>query len=743
MTESSTEPKRSAISPKSSLLSSLESDPRLNLAWFLQSVRKNVVIVAVTAIACVIATLLYTKSVPKIYEATVTIEFDPDVVRPLGNKSSAESRFWGSLMDNREYYETQYTLMTSAKVLSAVIKDLSLATDKSFVGHPVTEPMLLEDAVQLLRSKIKVEPLKGSRIVGIRVEDEIPAQAKSLADAVAREYVRQNLEKQVTATGDAVVWLSDQLERARLDLEVNENSLYEFKKSNELPSSSPEDVSKLSRSEMQAYDEALTKTRTRLQELRARAGELSKVTPDNPDQLAASELLNNAYLANLRKNYQDAVRVRREMLTDKGENHPAVKRQDETISQAKKDLLDEVKNIQGALARDLAIVERQEAGESGLYEAARRRTVELNLKELEYHRVDRARAQNEKLYAMLLEQMKEANLARMMNVNNVRIIDPSIEAKYPIRPKMSANLLAALALGLLLGVGFAVLREQADNSVKSPQDVEVMLGVPFLGLLPVMADEDAAKPNRPRRPVAGNLPPELLVHAEPRSGLAEAARAVRTNLLFMNPDRPQRVLLVTSSAPSEGKTTVACSISISMAQGGHRVCIVDCDLRRPRLHRIFDRVGDDGVTNFLAGEATMDQIARPTQVPNLDCVPAGPMPPNPADLLHSDKFKAFLDDLTKRYDRVILDSPPVAAVTDSAILSTVVDAVVFVVRAFQTSRNIAKQGMRALLDVDAPVAGVVLNAVDLDKRPGYYQYYYYRHEGYGPTTTEAPTTPAE
>ncbi len=723
------------------MLSTLESESKLTLAWFLHTLKKNSVIVAVTTLICVLGTLVYTKSVPKVYEAAVSIEFDPDVVRPLGNKSSAESRFWGSLMDNREYYETQYTLMTSAKVLSAVIKDLHLATERTFVGRVVSEPIPMEDAVQLLRSKVRIDPQKGSRIVMVRVEDEVPLQAKILADAVAREYVRQNLDKQVTATGEAVVWLAEQLERARTDLEVNENSLYEFKKVHELPSSSPEDVSKLSRAEMQAYDEALTKTRTRLQELRARHAELAKVTPDNPDQLAASELLSNQFLAQLRKNYQDAIRVRRELLTEKGENHPSVRRADETIAQARKDLLDEVHNIQGALARDLAIVEKQESGENGLYEGARKHTVELNLKELEYHRVDRARAQNEKIYAMLLGQMQEANLARMMNVNNVRMVDLAVEPRVPVRPKMGANLSAALGLGVLLGLALAVARDQTDNSVKTPQDVETMLGVPFLGLLPVMADEGPGNKNKPRRPIVGNLPPELLVHAEPRSGLAEAARAVRTNLLFMNPDRATRILLVTSAAPSEGKTTVACSIAISMAQGGHRVCIVDCDLRRPRLHRIFDRVGDDGVTNVLANEASLDQVARATLVPNLDCIPAGPMPPNPADLLHSEKFANFLAGLASRYDRVVIDSPPVAAVTDSAILSTLVDSVVFVVRAFQTSRNIAKQGMRALLDVDAPVAGVVLNAVDLDKRPGYYQYYYYRQEGYGATTTEPVAVP--
>jgi capsular exopolysaccharide synthesis family protein len=193
------------------------------------------------------------------------------------------------------------------------------------------------------------------------------------------------------------------------------------------------------------------------------------------------------------------------------------------------------------------------------------------------------------------------------------------------------------------------------------------------------------------------------------------------------------MLLVTSAAPSEGKTTVACSIAISLAQSGQRVCIVDCDLRRPRLHRIFDRAGDAGLTNVLVSEASIEGVALPTQVPNLSCVPSGPTPPNPADLLHSERFRQLLRDLSARFDRVVLDSPPLVAVTDSAIISTLVDGTVFVVRAFKTTRALAKQGLRSLRDVDAPVVGAVLNAVDLRKHSyNYYQYYYYKKEGYGP-----------
>jgi capsular exopolysaccharide synthesis family protein len=352
------------------------------------------------------------------------------------------------------------------------------------------------------------------------------------------------------------------------------------------------------------------------------------------------------------------------------------------------------------------------------------------------------RAQNEKLYAVLLEQMKEADLRRMMNTNNIRLVDSAKEPETPISPHVSTNVGIALLVGLVLGLALAIVREQLDNTLKTPEDVEHKLGVTFLGLLPDNAEEDGAegekKRMRRRRAVPSVLAPELLVHERPTSGMAEAARSLRTNLMFMNPDQPYRRRLVTSAAPSEGKTTVAVSIAISLAQGGQRVCIMDCDLRRPRLHRIFDRAGDIGLMNAIVGEATIDEVAKPTVVPNLYCIPCGPIPPNSADVVSSERFRRLLDEISSKFDRVVQDSPPIVAGTDSAIVSTLVDGVVFVVRAFRTSVSLCRSGLRSLHDVDAPIAGAVLNAVNLNRHEyNYYHYYYYKREGYAPL----PTTP--
>ena len=715
------------------------------------ALRKHWALVVALVVLCSGASLLISKSLAKGYDATALVELNASVIRPLGEKGEDLMPAATMWFDNQEYYETQYKIVTSQRVLAAVTRDLNLGADPEFlrVERLPSSGVTADDAAVVLRDRVRVEPVKNSRLFILHVEDRDPKRARRICSAIANTYIEQNLQIAVDGTSDAVIWLNGQIDHVRQDLEKNENSLYSFKQDNDLPSTSINEASNMLRVEMQELDTALTRTRTKRQELAAREAELSKVASDNPDQLPASELLASPYLQELRKQYQDAVKERSALIGEgKGENHPLVRRADEKMAPTRAALLSEVRNIQGAVQRDLAIVARQEAGEAGLFEATRKRAVDLNMKEIEYHRLDRARDQNEKLYALLLERMKQADMARMLKVNNIRLVDDPLEPSAPIRPRTTANVLIGLLIGLMTGAAFAWLREMLDSSIKTPDELEQRLGVTFLGLLPELGEDDGPGYGRKRRRRRGahaatpsDGPIELVVHDRPLSGIAEAARSIRTNVMFMNPDRPHRTLLVTSAAPSEGKTTVACSIAIALAQGGQRVCIVDCDLRRPRLHRIFGRAGESGVTSVLVGEATLDEVAKATVVDNLWSIPAGPTPPNPADMLHSERFKNFIQQLSERFDRVVIDSPPIVAVTDSAIISTLVDGTVFVVRAFKTSKHVSAQGLRSLRDVDAPVVGAVLNAVNLNRAEySYYQhYYYYKREGY----RSVPANPSE
>ncbi len=710
-----------------------------------KSVRKRwSLVVALTLLATGLS-LVYVKVATPVYEAQSLVEINPHVVQPVGDEKSAGALDLGASFywDTREYYETQYKIIGSDRLLGAVARELGLPNDQEYIGHPRSGWTPLESAIAVLRKAVTVEAVKDSMLVQVKVDDTNAARARRICDSVVKTYIDQNLQRAIDTSADAVVWLSGQLDHIKGDLEKNENELHDFKERNQLPSTSINEASNMFRVELQEYDMALTHTRTRMQELLARKSELLTVDADHPDVLPASELLGSGFLQSLRGQYVEARRQREGLLAEgKAENHPLVKEADQHAAITKAALLAEVHNIEASVERDLQIVEKEQAGEQALFDESRKRAVDLNLKEIEYHRLDRMRDENEKLYSLLLGRMKDEDLARMLNVNNVRVIDRASDPKAPVRPRATVDVLVGLAFGLVLGVAVAWARDVLDSSVKTPDDVEQQLAITFLGLLPEYVREEVkgrkGRVRRPKRPRPGTTP-ELIVHDEPLSGIAEAARTIRTNLMFISPDHPCRVMLVSSAAPSEGKTTVACSIAVAFAQGGQRVCLVDCDLRRPRMHRIFDHSGASGLTNVLVGEAPLDEVIKDTPVPNLSVVCAGPLPPNPADMLHSERFKIFLRDLAERFDRVVIDSPPLVAVTDGAIISRLVDGTLFVVRAFNTSRQLSNQGLRALRDVDAPIVGAVLNAVKLG-RPEYAYYYHSQYYGKGRSYAQQGTT---
>ncbi len=421
------------------------------------------------------------------------------------------------------------------------------------------------------------------------------------------------------------------------------------------------------------------------------------------------------------------------------------------MESARQAIAQELQNIKNGAEIELANVNHQLGGLSSLYETARREALQLNLKELEYSRLQRSKDSTEKLFGLVLERSTESGLSKMAPFNNVRVLDRPLKPMAPIFPKPAANLAMGIALGLLLGFAGATGREMLDRTVRTSEDIERELGLAVLGSLPDVTREGSAlnlgyygsrRARKAKAESGGAGPgsnsaaaPELLVHTHPKSVVAEAARSIRTNLMFMSPDNPYRCLLVTSAGPAEGKTTVATSMAIAIAQTGQSVCLVDCDLRKPRVHTVFGERNDKGVTTALLQPGELSTLVVETQVPNLSILKAGPTPPNPADLMHSEAFGRVLQELRAAFDRVVIDSPPIGLVTDGVIISTRVDATVLVVRALATRRDSAKRAMRSLRDVGANCAGFVLNAVTSNERYYYTGYY----ATYGATQTETPT----
>jgi succinoglycan biosynthesis transport protein ExoP len=325
---------------------------------------------------------------------------------------------------------------------------------------------------------------------------------------------------------------------------------------------------------------------------------------------------------------------------------------------------------------------------------------------------------NRELYEVLLKRLKETMVTENIPRSQIVIVDPARVPDKPVRPQKAKNLLLAVIGGLALGLGLAVFFEYLDNTIKMPEDIERFLGIPFLGAVPSIKSSASG-------------PADLIVHHSPKSPPAEAYRSIRTGILLSTADRQPRVVLVTSPGPIEGKTTTAVNLAAAMAQAGSSVLLIDGDLRKPRIHKLFDLDNAKGLSTTLVGESSFDVAVQQTAVPLLSVLTTGPLPPNPAELLGSPRMRDFTHMVTRQYDRVIIDSPPSMPVTDAVLLATLCDGVVLVLKESHTTKDIAVHTARRLSDSKARILGAVLNDVDTRSHGYYYHTYYHEDEAAG------------
>lgn len=682
----------------------------------------------------------YSLGQTKIYSASTTIQIDPHPPSPLGpDIQSVADVGAGLFWDTQQYYRTQYEVLRSRKLAADTVRRLGLQNDITFIlnkppGSPLPPeaPGPSEDAAQAaVQSRLSVNAIKESRLVEVSFTDADPARAERVLRALVELYIDNNVDNVLTSTENAAEWLNIQLSKLRTELDEREVALHEYKRSNQLLSVSIDDQNNLLRDEINQLSSALTRVQTEIENLLARHEHLQKLEVTDPSHLPSTEFLNSPVITTLRGQWVNAKAEREELSrAGRGEQHPSVLANQALVEELTHALNSEIDNIRRALESDLETKRREEAGLKRLHARATTRALDLNALGLEYRRLERDRENTEKLYSVVLERTKESDITRFMRFNNIRVLDDAKAGGGPVYPRTPVNVAFGVVMGLGAGLLLALGRSYFDRTFRNPAEVEEMLQTPILAVLPrtVQNGRRGERPRGRRRPGLTN---ELLVHEKPSSNIAEAARALRTNLTLSAPDKPLKKVLITSGGPHEGKTTVACWIATTLAQTGKRVLLMDCDLRKPRMHKVFDRTNESGLTAVLMDPALLDKLNLETQVPNLSLLVAGPSVPNPSELLHSERFAKFLALLETKYDCIIIDSPPVAAVTDATILSTLVDGTLLVVRAHATYRELAKQAMRMLRDVSTSTLGVVLNATDLD-RGGYgnyrYHYYYYSNE---------------
>ncbi|MCB9591651.1 MAG: polysaccharide biosynthesis tyrosine autokinase [Sandaracinaceae bacterium] len=699
---------------------------------------------------------VWTLRQPRVYQATCIIEYDPHPTTPLGSDVEDVSSPIGSFWMNREFFQTQNRIIASRAVAERVVRELGLHNDPGFLNIPEDERdgfegQSVEMAAATLQSRLTVEPVEDTRLVQIKVTDRSPERAATLANAIAQAYIDKTLEDRMGSTVSAVEWLDGRLRSLQTQLGESEQELHAFKERHNILSVSMEDRQNQVANDIEHFNEALTKARTRRIELQARLTRVQAAARADSPEDSSSAFTENATIAALRQSLREKMAEREGLATRYGPNHLQMQSLDGQIADLRRQLGDEVHGVVRAAEADVREIRQVENGLRGALDEAHRAGLELNLREIEYSGLNRQRENNAKLYGLVLERSTETNLTQMFRSTHARLLDRALQPTYPISPNHTANASGGFGAGAAIGFMLALLLSQLDRRLKSVQEVEAM-GLTILGILPRITEGEEAQPvyarktekrRRREKPKAGGR--DLFVHTHPMSAAAECCRTIRTNLVFMSADEPIRTLVVTSASPREGKTTVTTNIAISLAQSGKRVLMVDTDLRRPRIHRAFGVSGARGITSVIVGEDKLEEVTIPTDIPNLDVLPCGPIPPNPSELFHSHRFLDMVKEALRLYDRVVFDSPPLGAVTDAAVLAPQLDAALIVIKAQSTTRDALRSALRQLHDVGANVVGGVLNDLD-PRRKGYgggADYYYYRREGYYYTGDDEVDSPPD
>ncbi|AFE10655.1 capsular exopolysaccharide family protein [Corallococcus coralloides DSM 2259] len=685
------------------------------------------------ALAVTALTAAWTLRQPRIYAASTSLIIDVTAPRILDGEvkevmGEERSNYWF----NKEYYATQSEIITSRAVASRVVDRLGLSKDASFLGLPANQDpeeraKALEDAdaVGLLRSRIQVVPGKDSRVMNIGVEDVDPARAALLSNEVAAAYMAENLALKLRTTEEARTWLEGRLDELGRQSKAGEMAVYDLKKDADMLSTSLESRLSIVSERINSYNLKLTEVRTRIAAQQARVDAIHRLRKDAGNDETWAEAVPGAKdgpIQDLKSRYGEQKAACAELTERYLPEHPKLLECNRKLDVVRADLLKSLTNVVRSAETQLAEAQGEEKNLNKLLDETKAEAFQVNKKAIEYGRLQRESDNNQRLYELVLKRLKDIELSGLLRTSNVRVLDPARPELLPVRPHTRRNLMVGWVMGLLLGLGVALFLEMLENTVGSQADVEDVLGLAFLGVVPRM---EATKAPGDR---------DLYVHRAPRSAVAECCRAVRTNLLFMSPDHPCKTLVVTSSGPQEGKSTTCINLGVAMAQSGNRVLLLDTDMRRPRLHRAFGVPNDLGISSLVVGEGSLDKAVKSTEVPNLFVLPCGPLPPNPAELLHTRAFKELLRAAGEKFDRIILDSPPLNAVVDAAVLATQADGVVMVLKAGRTDRSAAKRALRSLADVQARMFGAILNDVDL-RQPRYGDTYL-GYQGYGPTQDE-------
>jgi capsular exopolysaccharide synthesis family protein len=650
-------------------------------------------------------------------------------------------------LDPEPYYQTQLRILTGRELATKVVARLSKegVTEVTSQRPQSTALASLVDAAtrqvqQVLRSLtgrdplpsegsmtpatadelvgsflggVDVEQVRGSRVYMVSVHSSNPGYAARAADTLAEEYVKQNFEIRTASTGKSLQFLADELVKQQKKVEDGERAMAQYREANN--ALSLEDRQNTVVSSLNQVNDQYTRARTERIQKEAIYVQV-KSLPSAVLAESVPAVTQHPAVQSLRQRLAELQRERATLNERYAERHPAVIQNANAIEDATRQYQAALTSAVASIRSDYQTALSLERRLASALEEQKGAAMDLNRKSVSYTVLAREAESNREIYETLLKRQNELQILGNGGGNNVRMMDRAVVPGAPYSPDVRKNLLFGALVGAVLAFGLVLTIDYLDDRIKTPEDITRKLKLPFLGLIPV---------------VRGTGTHRLLSKEVPHE-FGEAFRALRTSLVFSCGTEGTRVIAVTSAQPIEGKTTTTCNVAIVLAFGGSRVLLIDADMRRPSVAKTLDMENGIGLSHLLTGQATARQAIRPGPVQNLWVMPAGVEPPNPSELLASDRMKALIANVQKGpFDWILIDTPPVLAVTDAVIIAPWVSGVVYIIGSEMTQRRLAERAVETLMTSRPHLLGAVLNRVDIVRNKYYYSRYYgYKYKNY-------------
>ena len=642
------------------------------------------------------------------------------------------------------FHETQFQLIKSRAVAQRVVEGISLEENyEAFIGKTdqKTSPLRFlavelkalpgrirnllnssddptennkevlsrrEGLAKIISEQIRVRPVEGSRIVNISYLSPNPELAALIANTTAKAYIEETLEMKLSATRNSLGWMTKKAETEAKKLRQSEMKLQHYMKANNLITI--EDRMTVTPQKLSEINIQLIRAQSRRKELQALYQKVRKIGRNYQAATTVSAISSDPALQAIRAQIVETEKDIMELSNKYGAKHPLMVKVKGDLLVLKRKRNQEIDRLVESIKNDYELAQANEQSLQSQLGTTKSEALLLNEKFIQYGALRRAVVTNRQLYDALMLKLKEKNITEGTSPVSLWIVEEATVPLRPARPLVAVNLVLALVIGGLGGVGLTLFLEYLDNTVKDPEDVEARLGIPVLATVSRWLDSEKSL--------------DQVVLNEPQSPFAESYRALRTAIQLSFPDCPPKKILLTSSEPGEGKTTTTINLAFALARSDNRVLLIEGDLRKPRFHKLLKVNNAKGLSSYLAGVAD-SQIIQKGPLPQLAIIPAGPIPPNPSELLASNRMNLLLESMAKEFDFIICDSPPLLPVADTRILCRLFDGVILLSRSGVTTYELLERSHKLLGDMGARILGLVINGFDAQKCGYYHQDYYY------------------